>query len=219
MIFAKPLLTLPKDFPQPTERFTDVPEDEDSVFGATDDEDCVTEEDDFGVIEDDETLTAIDDEEVSLTVDDDDFSEIAEDEFAAFFSDEAASDDEEISTTAEEIAFSAEDVASKVAEDEDSVKSSEDIAMSALPEEDSACNPCVTSCTAAETELSSQFQKARATPNKQNDLRCGFILSLLCRFINQPSFQPENNLSLIWGFFRGVKSIPLQFLQKYERKR
>lgn len=182
---------LPKDFPQPMERFTDVPEDEDSVFGATDDEDGVTEEDDedFGATEDDETLTATDDEEASRTVDDDDISEIDDEEFAAFCSDKAVSDDEETSTTAEEIAFSAED--------ENSVKFSEDIAMSDLSEDDSDCNPCVVSCSATETELSSQFHMASATPSKQNDLRCGFILSLLCRFINQPSFQPEINLPLI----------------------
>lgn len=173
---------LPKDFPQPMERFTDVPEDEDSVFGATDDEDGVTEEDDedFGATEDDETLTATDDEEASRTVDDDDISEIDDEEFAAFFSDKAVSDEEEISTTAEEIAFSAEDDKISLASEEDSVNV-----------------PCVASCTVADTELSSQFQIARAIPSKQNDLRCGFILSLLCRFINQPSFQPEINLPLI----------------------
>jgi hypothetical protein len=181
LIFAKPLLMLPKDFPQPMDLRTDgVAEDEDSALGAIDEEDATEENEDFG----------------SGTTDDDDFSKIVDEEIVVLATDEVASVDEEISTTAEEIAVSADDTISRDAEDEETAKSSGGIAISVLteddsadgeeisltPEEDSVNVPCVTSCGIADTELSSQFQMARATPSKQNDLKCRFILSLLCRF-------------------------------------
>lgn len=160
---------LPKVFPQPTERRIDAIEDEDSALGATaDDEGASDEEDDSG----------------SGTIDDDDFSKIVDEETISVILDE-----DEISTASEENPDSTEEEISRIVEDEEIAKFPEDIArlvlteddsadgekLSLTPEEDSADNPCVASWGIADTELSSQFQIARAIPSKQNDLRCRFI--------------------------------------------